>query len=358
MARDVLDDAELLLEAVLTLAPDYRAARHDYALVLVERHKYLQARAQLERCCSSNPTIATTARSTPPPASASASTTRRSRSTASCCADAPRAAGPASVDRALRSRRSAGALKRSRPTAPPPRPGRVSATPTGASPTSRPTASPTRRSRACAPRRRRPRRRSSIATTCASRSARRYEDRGEYRRVLALLRARQRAEARGEPLPPGDHREQHAQADRGLHARVLRRARRAWGAAIPIRSSSSACRARARRCSSRSSPRTRRSRARRSSPTFSGSSLELQGRDPDLDNPRYPAVLADLTRRGFPAARRELPRRHAGLPHRQAVLHRQDAEQLPAHRPHPPDAAERQDHRCAARADGLLLQQS
>jgi tetratricopeptide (TPR) repeat protein len=48
IARDVLDDAELLLEAVLTLAPDYRAARHDYALVLVERHKYQQAREQLE----------------------------------------------------------------------------------------------------------------------------------------------------------------------------------------------------------------------------------------------------------------------------------------------------------------------
>lgn len=48
MARDVLDDAELLLEAVLALAPDYRAARHDYALVLVERHKYEAAREQLE----------------------------------------------------------------------------------------------------------------------------------------------------------------------------------------------------------------------------------------------------------------------------------------------------------------------
>jgi tetratricopeptide (TPR) repeat protein len=49
MARDVLDDAELLLDAVLTLAPDYRAARHDYALVLIERHKYQQARVELEQ---------------------------------------------------------------------------------------------------------------------------------------------------------------------------------------------------------------------------------------------------------------------------------------------------------------------
>jgi predicted Zn-dependent protease len=47
MARDVLDDAEVLLEAVLTLAPDYRAARRDYAQTLVQRHKYPQAREQI-----------------------------------------------------------------------------------------------------------------------------------------------------------------------------------------------------------------------------------------------------------------------------------------------------------------------
>ncbi|HEV7359291.1 MAG TPA: sulfotransferase [Steroidobacteraceae bacterium] len=47
--RDVLDDAELLLEAVLEQAPDYQAARHDYALVLLERHKYLRARSELEK---------------------------------------------------------------------------------------------------------------------------------------------------------------------------------------------------------------------------------------------------------------------------------------------------------------------
>jgi tetratricopeptide (TPR) repeat protein len=46
--RDVLDDAELLLEAVLHLAPDYRAARHDYARALLERHKYQRAREELE----------------------------------------------------------------------------------------------------------------------------------------------------------------------------------------------------------------------------------------------------------------------------------------------------------------------
>jgi tetratricopeptide (TPR) repeat protein len=55
IARDVLDDAELLLEAVLTLAPDYRAARHDYARVLVERHKYQQARRELETLLALEP---------------------------------------------------------------------------------------------------------------------------------------------------------------------------------------------------------------------------------------------------------------------------------------------------------------
>lgn len=53
--RDVLDDAELLLESVLELAPDYQAARHDYALVLLERHRYLQARRQLDKLLAMEP---------------------------------------------------------------------------------------------------------------------------------------------------------------------------------------------------------------------------------------------------------------------------------------------------------------
>ena len=47
LAHDVLDDAELLLESVLILAPDYRAARYDYADTLVRRHKYALACAQV-----------------------------------------------------------------------------------------------------------------------------------------------------------------------------------------------------------------------------------------------------------------------------------------------------------------------
>ena len=55
MARGVLDDAELLLESVLVLAPDYRAARHDYALALIERHKYQAARIELEKLLTLEP---------------------------------------------------------------------------------------------------------------------------------------------------------------------------------------------------------------------------------------------------------------------------------------------------------------
>jgi len=48
MAREVFDDAETLLAAALQLAPDFDAARLDYARVLVERHKYVEARTQIE----------------------------------------------------------------------------------------------------------------------------------------------------------------------------------------------------------------------------------------------------------------------------------------------------------------------
>src|SRR5580658_8479628 len=46
--RDVLDDAERLLESVLKLAPEYAAARADYAGVLNKRQKYLEARREMD----------------------------------------------------------------------------------------------------------------------------------------------------------------------------------------------------------------------------------------------------------------------------------------------------------------------
>ncbi|HEY3658699.1 MAG TPA: sulfotransferase [Steroidobacteraceae bacterium] len=48
IAREVLDDAEILLEAVMQLAPDYKAARFEYARVLFDRQKHLRAREELE----------------------------------------------------------------------------------------------------------------------------------------------------------------------------------------------------------------------------------------------------------------------------------------------------------------------
>ena len=52
---DVLDDAETLLAAVLAAAPDYRAARHDYAVALLRRHKPAQAAAQLDELLKLDP---------------------------------------------------------------------------------------------------------------------------------------------------------------------------------------------------------------------------------------------------------------------------------------------------------------
>ncbi|HEV2228267.1 MAG TPA: sulfotransferase [Steroidobacteraceae bacterium] len=53
--HDVLDDAEVLLENVLRIQPDYHAARYDYATVLLKRHKHVQAREQMERLLRTDP---------------------------------------------------------------------------------------------------------------------------------------------------------------------------------------------------------------------------------------------------------------------------------------------------------------
>jgi tetratricopeptide (TPR) repeat protein len=55
IVRKVFDDAELLLAAVLELAPGYRTARKEYADVLVENHKYQAARKQLEQLLREDP---------------------------------------------------------------------------------------------------------------------------------------------------------------------------------------------------------------------------------------------------------------------------------------------------------------
>jgi tetratricopeptide (TPR) repeat protein len=55
VARKVFDDPEILLAALLVLAPDYHAARAEYAEVLIELHKYDQARVQVEQLLREDP---------------------------------------------------------------------------------------------------------------------------------------------------------------------------------------------------------------------------------------------------------------------------------------------------------------
>ncbi|MBV8784367.1 MAG: sulfotransferase [Gammaproteobacteria bacterium] len=55
VSRDVLDDAEVLLAAALEMAPDYVELRRDYACVLLDRHKHAEAIAQLDRLLAADP---------------------------------------------------------------------------------------------------------------------------------------------------------------------------------------------------------------------------------------------------------------------------------------------------------------
>jgi tetratricopeptide (TPR) repeat protein len=55
MKLDVMDDAEFLLENVLVLAPDYHAARYEYAIVLLGRHKHVRAREEMEKLLKTDP---------------------------------------------------------------------------------------------------------------------------------------------------------------------------------------------------------------------------------------------------------------------------------------------------------------
>lgn len=53
--RDAPDEAEALLKSLLERAPDYHAARLDYAMVLLGRQKHLQARREAERLLGHDP---------------------------------------------------------------------------------------------------------------------------------------------------------------------------------------------------------------------------------------------------------------------------------------------------------------
>ena len=117
----------------------------------------------------------------------------------------------------------------------------------------------------------------------------------------------------------------------------------------PTRSSSSACRAPDRRWSSRSSRRTARSKARPSCPTC------RPWRDRDGAIPAGSLKLSADERRD--AGEDYLQAGLGPAADRAAILHRQAAQQLDVRAVHPPDPAERQDHRRAAPSARLLLVQ-
>jgi len=55
MKLDVLDDAEFLLESVLAFAPDHHLARYEYAVVLSKRHKHALALEEADRLIALEP---------------------------------------------------------------------------------------------------------------------------------------------------------------------------------------------------------------------------------------------------------------------------------------------------------------
>ncbi len=55
MEREVLDDAQVLLQRVLALAPDYHLARFEYAQVLAKRHLYPAAHSEIELLLRAEP---------------------------------------------------------------------------------------------------------------------------------------------------------------------------------------------------------------------------------------------------------------------------------------------------------------
>ncbi len=170
----------MLLAALLERAPDYRVARQEYAFVLVELHRYQEAREQLDLLLRDEPesvalkTLYAAACVGLGEHERAIELYRELLRGVSQDAEAHLSIGHARED----PRPRAGGDRA--PTSRRPRAVATSAMPTGVSPISRPTASPTRSWRRCAPRSRRPRPRSPIATTCALRSARRSRIAGEY----------------------------------------------------------------------------------------------------------------------------------------------------------------------------------
>ena len=55
IARDILDDAEVLLAGALAMAPDYIELRRDLACVMLDRHKHAESIAELDKLLALDP---------------------------------------------------------------------------------------------------------------------------------------------------------------------------------------------------------------------------------------------------------------------------------------------------------------
>ena len=171
---------------------------------------------------------------------------------------------------------------------------RTTATPTGASRTSRPIASRRARSRACAPTRRPPTPGWPTAITCASRSARRSRTAASTPSPSATTSAATRSRRRESRYRPSlIERNARLQAG-GVHARVLRRAAGCRLAGAERRFSSSACRARARRCIEQILASHSQVEGTWSWPIFRGWCRSCRAGATDTTSPRYPAGAGEL----------------------------------------------------------------
>jgi tetratricopeptide (TPR) repeat protein len=56
MKHNILDDAELLLEGMLSIKPDHHVARHDYVITLALRHKHARAMQEIDKLLEAYPT--------------------------------------------------------------------------------------------------------------------------------------------------------------------------------------------------------------------------------------------------------------------------------------------------------------
>ena len=216
IARKVYDDAELLLAAVLELAPDYRVARQEHAGVLIELHRYQEARRQLEQLLTAEPDnrLYRTLHAT---AAVGLGEHERAIGTyrellLGTAADADLHLSIAHAQKTLGRRQEAvESYRGQRPC------GRALAMPIGVSPTSRPTGSPMRSWPGCGPRNRRLRPLLSTAVIFALRWARRWRI-GAICGIVPLLPAGQCTQALREQVSRRNHRAQYAAADRGLHS--------------------------------------------------------------------------------------------------------------------------------------------